>query len=147
EEFVFNYGEWSRGLARELWRGRAASGMDRRYYEYPLLRRVAERSRAVIVHNPAAAQAVREHAPRASVIEIPHLFSPPPLPSGGEVIRYRQSLGIPQTAFLFGLFGYLRESKRVHSVLQVFERVRRERPTAALLIAGDFVSSDLERAV
>src|SRR5207302_12166 len=28
EEFVFNYGEWNRGLARELWRGRAASGAD-----------------------------------------------------------------------------------------------------------------------
>ena len=25
EEFVYNYGEWNRGLGRELWRGRAGS--------------------------------------------------------------------------------------------------------------------------
>src|ERR1035438_10034326 len=43
EEFVYNYGEWNRGLAGELWRGRAASGTDPRYFEYPMLKRVAER--------------------------------------------------------------------------------------------------------
>src|SRR5262249_8303904 len=26
-EFVYNYGEWSRDLARELWRGKASSGL------------------------------------------------------------------------------------------------------------------------
>src|SRR4051794_16889001 len=30
EEFVYNYGEWSRGLARELWKERARSGSDAR---------------------------------------------------------------------------------------------------------------------
>ena len=46
DEFVYNYGEWNRGLARDLWRGRAASGADDRYFDYPMLKRVAERSRA-----------------------------------------------------------------------------------------------------
>jgi len=81
DEFVFNYGEWNRALARDLWRGRAASGADRRYFDYPMLRRIAERARAVVVHNPAAARIVREHAPDARVEEIPHLFAPPALPS------------------------------------------------------------------
>jgi hypothetical protein len=60
DEFVYNYGEWHRGLAREdLWRARASSGFDRRYFDYPMLKRIAERSRAVVVHNPAAARMVR----------------------------------------------------------------------------------------
>lgn len=53
---------------------------------------------------------------------------------------------MPPDAFLFGVFGYLRESKRLITVLEVFARVRREIPRAALLVAGRFVSPDLERA-
>ena len=147
DEFVYNYGEWTRGLARDLWRGRAASGADERYFRYPMLKRAAEASLAVIVHNPAAARAVREHAPGASVHEIPHLFAPPELPGEAEVQRYRQSLGLEPGAFVFGVFGYLRESKRLFSVLDAFAGVHREDPRARLLIAGEFVSSDLERAI
>ena len=93
-EFVYNYGEWNRGLAREMWRGRAASATDSRYFRYALLRRVAERARAVVVHNPAAARAVKEHAPEARVVEIPHLFQAPAPAGEEEVARYRRRLGI-----------------------------------------------------
>src|SRR5262249_14011780 len=67
DEFIVNYGEWTRGLASELWRNRARSAADPRYFEYPMLKRVAERSRAVIVHNPAAACAVQRHVPNARI--------------------------------------------------------------------------------
>ncbi len=146
DEFVYNYGEWSRQLGRELWRGRAGSGSDARYFAYPMLRRIAERARAVVVHNPAAAEAVTKHAPGASVIEIPHLFQPPPGASEGDAIRFRQRIGVAPGAFLFGVFGYLRESKRLISILEAFAAVYREVPQTALLVAGDFVSSDLARA-
>ena len=147
EEFVYNYGEWNRGLAQELWRGRAASGSDPRYFEFPMLRRVVESARAVVAHNPEAARIARQHAPNACIVEIPHFFQPPdPRPAESEALRYRQRLGVPPGGFLFGLFGYLRESKRLVQVLETFAEVRREAPKTALLVAGDFVSSDLERA-
>jgi hypothetical protein len=143
EEFAYNYGEWSRGLAQDLWRGRAASGADHRYFEFPMLRRIAERSRAVVVHNPAAGRIVLEHAPAARVEEIPHLFAPPPLPSDGEAVRFRERLGVGLDRFLFGVFGYLRESKRLMTVLEAFAEVSGR---TSLLVAGEFVSSDLARA-
>ena len=147
EEFVYNYGEWSRGLAAELWRGRAASGADSRYFEYGMLRRAAEQSLAIVVHNPAAGEAVKRHASGARVVEIPHLFqAPAAMPAPAEVERWRQRRGIPPAAFLFGVFGYLRESKRLMTVLEAFTALRRERPHAALLAAGGFASPDLERA-
>ncbi len=154
DEFTYNYGEWHRGLADELWRGRAASGCDSRYFAYPMLRRVAEGARAVVVHNPAAARLVLEHAPKARVVELPHLALAPAGPEGtgpggapeAEILRYRQRLGVHPTAFLFGVFGYLRESKRLITALEALAAVRREFPRAALLVAGRFVSSDLERA-
>jgi glycosyltransferase involved in cell wall biosynthesis len=147
EEFVYNYGEWNRGLARELWRARAASGADARYFRWPMLRRAAERARAVIVHNPAAARAVTEHAPHARVFEIPHLFQRPVLPSEAEALRFRQRLGVSPDTFLFGVFGYFRESKRLYAVLETFHALHREIPRTALLVAGQFVSTDLARAV
>lgn len=141
EEFVYNYGEWNRGLGQELWRGRAGSASDERYFRYPMLRRIVERSLAVVVHNPAAARVVKEHGGRARVVEIPHLFAPPLLPCNAEVLRYRQQIGLDEAAFAFGVFGYLRESKRLPSVLEAFAAVHQDQPRTALLIAGDFVSS------
>jgi glycosyltransferase involved in cell wall biosynthesis len=141
EEFAFNYGAWSRDLAADLWRNRASSGMRPAYYRYPMLRRLAERSLAVIVHNPAAARIAREHAPYACVIEIPHLFEDSPLPDSAEVLRLRPA------PFVFAIFGYLRESKRVMAALRAFRRVHAARPGTALLLAGELVSSDLARAI
>jgi len=144
EEFVYNWGEWRRSLAEDLWRGRAASASDARYFEFPMLRRILERSLAVVVHNPEAAAMARQ---AARVVEIPHLFSPPsPRPSESEAAAYRRGLGLAGDACLFGVFGHLRESKRLLCILDVFTELRREHPRAALLVAGDFVSSDLERA-
>ena len=142
-EFIYNYGEWNRGLAEQLWRTRANSAAAPAFYGYPMLRRIAERSLAVVVHNPAAAQMVRRHAPRAAVIEIPHLFAPPYGLSAAGTLRRRARLGIPPGRFVFGIFGFLRESKRLMQVLRAFERLP---GGSILLVAGDFVSSDLERA-
>ncbi|HZT31543.1 MAG TPA: glycosyltransferase [Bryobacteraceae bacterium] len=145
-EFVYNYGEWHRGLAADLWRNRASSALGHRYYQFPMLRRIAEVSRAVVVHNPAAARMVREHAPGARVVEIPHLFAQPAQPSAAEALAFRRRWGIPEAAFVFGVFGYLRESKRLPEVLDAFAALRRARPDTALVVAGEFVSADLRRA-
>lgn len=137
EEFVYNYGEWSRDLARSLWARRAISGSDERYFRYPLLKRLVQRSHAVIVHNPAAADMVRSHMPGAHVVEIPHLFAPP-----ASIVR--ADLGLPADTTSFGVFGHLRESKRVLAVLRSFQTVADK---AVLLVAGEWSSKSLAAAV
>ena len=145
-EFVYNYGHWSEDLARELWRRRSRSAADPEYFRYPMIKRVAERSRAVIVHNPRAAALVHEHVRGTTVHEIPHLFTlPADLPSQAEVLRWRAGLGIAPRTFLVGVFGHLRESKRLLALLRAFRRARHA-ADMMLLVAGDFVSSDLARA-
>jgi len=147
EEFVYNYGEWSRPAAAELWAGRTRSASADAYFRHPMLRRIAERSRAVIVHNPAAARMVKEHAPEARVEQIPHLWRRPPAIPEAERMRLRQALGIPARSFVFGVFGYLRETKRLPSVLRAFRRLRARGIDAVLLVAGRFASLDLERSL
>jgi glycosyltransferase involved in cell wall biosynthesis len=146
DEFVYNYGGWSDRLACDLWQRRAASAGAAEYFRYPMLRRIAERSAAVIVHNAAAARMVRAHAPKARVYEIPHLFEAPAEPAGAEVERLRERLGVMPSTVLFGVFGHLRESKRLSSALRAFQAVR-PGARAALLIAGDMVSPEYERAL
>jgi len=150
DEFVYNYGEWSRDLGKDLWRNRARSGADARYFAYPMLRRIAETALAVVVHNPAAAETVLRHAGQRNqplpVVEIPHLFVPPSEPPAPyEVVRLREALGIRPRTCVFAVFGYLRESKRLMSILRAFAKARHN-ADVALLIAGEFVSDELRRA-
>jgi glycosyltransferase involved in cell wall biosynthesis len=147
EEFVYNYGEASRERGRQLWEQRARSGADARYFSRPMLKRLAEASRAVIVHNPAAAALVREHAPETEVVEIPHLFERPALPSGEETLRFRKSLGLTPATLLIGTFGHQRETKRLTVLLRAFERAQLTGAEVRLLVSGDFVSGPFEEAV
>ncbi|MEO8660961.1 MAG: glycosyltransferase family 4 protein [Bryobacteraceae bacterium] len=146
-EFTYNYGEWSRGLGEELWRDRGRAAADPRYFEYGLLRRVAESATAVVVHNPGAAAAVVRHAPGARVVEVPHLLLPAIVVGAGECMDARRRLGVSPSTFLFGVFGHLRESKRLPAVLRVFRGLRADGVDCALLVAGEFVSKELERAL
>jgi hypothetical protein len=145
EEFIYNYGEWSRGLAEQLWEFRRHSAADGRYFEYPMLRRIAESSCAVVVHNPAAAAIVRRHSPKGNVIEIPHLFEPPAEVESSAVASARRELSVPDGTLLVGVFGHLRESKRVLSVLRVVSQMQPF--NIVLLIAGDCGSKDLQKAM
>jgi len=147
EEFVFNYGEWTRGLAQELWTNRARSAADPRYFEYPMLKRIVSTAKGVIVHNPAAAEAVRRHGPKTEVFEIPHLFLAPPMPSSEEVKALRTTVGAGPDTLLVGVFGHLRESKRLNVVLRAMQRLWRENVDVSLLVQGEFGSTDLERAL
>lgn len=145
-EFVYNYGPWSEDLARELWRRRSRSAADPEYFRYPMIKRIVERSRAVIVHNPRAAELVHEHVPGATVHEIPLLFELPDLPPPSEGIRWRAAHGVAPHTLLIGIFGHLRESKRLMALLRAFHRARRS-ADMMLLVAGDIGSSDLARSV
>jgi glycosyltransferase involved in cell wall biosynthesis len=142
-EFTFNYGEWSRDFAQSLWRDRAGSGADPRYFQYPMLKRIAANSRAVIVHNPAAAALVQAHSAATAIHQIPHLFDPPAPVPPYEVESLRRDLGVKPGAFLLGVFGHLRESKRLATVLRAVRKV----PHLQLLVCGEFASTDLARAL
>ena len=146
DEFLYNYGEWYRPFANELWADRNKASSDPRYFDWPMLRRLAERSLGVIVHNAAAEKAVRRHAPKAKVTVIPHLFTPPPVPDPAEVAALRASWA-PDGSTIIGIFGYLRETKRIPAILHAFERARMRGAKLTLLVAGEFLSKALEASL
>lgn len=143
-EWVYNHGEWSRKLGEELWHERGRASVDPRYFRYPMLRRVVERSRRIIVHNSGAAAIVSDQGAR-NVDVIPHFCEPDEDSFTIEAAQLRDRLGIGQGVTLFGIFGYLREPKRVVQCIQAFTRLHTLGRRTALLIAGECGSSDLAR--
>ena len=147
EEFVYNYGEWTRGLATNLWKNRSRSGADADYFDFPMLRRITENAECVVVHNKAAAEIVREHSPNARIEEIPHLYEPSGSLDGVVVERLRAGWGAMPSSCVFGVFGHLREAKRINVVMRAFERARKVNPKMFLLLAGSAGSLDIGPAL
>lgn len=100
DEFTFNYGDWYRDFAAELWDQRAKAPGDTRYFEWPMLQRVVACSLGVIVHNEAAAAAVRRHAASAKIGVIPHLFTPHSAPDPTEIAKLRSAWNADGTSTL-----------------------------------------------
>jgi glycosyltransferase involved in cell wall biosynthesis len=136
EEFVYNYGEWYRGLAERLYDGRSRSGIAPEYFRYPMLARVAQTSRIVMVHNKAAEQAVKLHAADTPVVTVPHILFRPPDISADDVEETRRTWGAEKKSMVFGIFGHLRETKRVASCVRAFLRLRQAQPQVRLVVSG-----------
>ena len=151
EEFVYNYGEWMRHLGEGLWRDRVLSAADHRFFEYPMIRRLVERSRAIVVHNPKAKRMVGEATADAGVdppiFEIPHFALAPAAPNESELAATRERLNIPAEAVVIATFGYIRPSKRLRSVVHAARSLTTLGRPYRLLLVGDFVSPEYEATV
>jgi glycosyltransferase involved in cell wall biosynthesis len=148
EEFVYNYGEWSRDRAEEFWAQRRVSAADQRYFRHPLLRRLVERSRAAIVHNPAAARMARQAVPAGNaappVHEIPHFINKSAAISPQERQAIRSNLGVADEEVLISCLGYLRPAKRVRALL---DAARLLSAPHRLLLGGEFSAPEYEQAL
>lgn len=130
DECIYNYGDAEK--ARKLWENRAQSPSDPAYFEYGLLRRIAERSRLVLVHGAGLERRVLAHAPNANVARIPHLALPVATDPYARH-AFRASIGAGPATMVVGLMGHLRESKRIFAVLRAFQRIL---PADAVLLLG-----------
>jgi len=90
---------------------------------------------------------VREHCPGARVVEMRFPVWTPAPPPEYELVRWRKQAGLGLRTVLFGVFGHLRESKRLGAVLRAWREAQRAGAPAALVVAGRFQSEELERAV
>ena len=91
---------------------------------------------------------VREHAPGAAVVEIPHLFAAAGTAApAGKSVRMRQSLGVPARVSV----RRVRLPAGIQAPVRRAARLRigcgRLRPMRGCWWPGAFVSSDLARAV
>ncbi len=103
------------------------------YDGVPMLRRIAERSRAIIVHSAYVGHQIQEIHPRTRIASIWHgawLHNP-------DRNAWRQRLGLDETVPLIGIFGFLKPYKRIAQSLRAFRRLLRVQPAAKMILVGE----------
>ncbi|HET7710307.1 MAG TPA: glycosyltransferase family 4 protein, partial [Thermoanaerobaculia bacterium] len=127
-----NHGEpgaaWARGRAAGL-----HSEMGN--FLLPASVEIANRSRAVVVHNRYAAETLRSLGVTTPIHLAPHPFIGAQKTPSRATVRSR--LGIPSDARVVGFFGFLTSAKRAEVVLEAFSRARAEDGTLHLLVVGE----------
>jgi len=130
--------EANHGEAGAAWaRGRAAGlHSEMGNFLMPASVDVANRSRAVIVHNNYAADRLRSFGVEAPIQVVPHPFEPQP---SARVRRdaVREQHGFASDHRVIGLFGFLTSAKRAEVVLAAFAEARGRDQKLRLLIVGE----------
>ncbi len=126
--------EANHGAAGAAWaRGRAAGlHSEMGNFLLPASVDVANRSRAVIVHNQYAADRLRSFGVTTPIRVVPHPYVPETRTFDRDAIRER--LGLTGRRVI-GFFGFLTSAKRAEVVLEAFRRAKD--PNLALLIVGE----------
>src|SRR3954447_8409039 len=128
--------EANHGAAGAAWaRGRVAGlHSEMGNFLLPASVDVANRSRAVIVHNRYAADRLQSFGVTASIHVVPHPFEPQPS-ARGRRDAVRAQHGFAPDDRVIGLFGFLTSAKRAEVVLEAFARARHDK--LRLLIVGE----------
>jgi glycosyltransferase involved in cell wall biosynthesis/SAM-dependent methyltransferase len=129
EEASYDSGPTALEFARRV--ERLEVGPD--YDGVPMLRRLAERSRAAIAHSQFVLGHLQQRGLKGPGAVIPH---------GAALLHdfrneVRQELGISPDTPLVGTFGYLKPYKRLQEALRAFRRVVKFLPHAKFLMAGE----------
>ena len=124
------------GEAGAAWaRGRAAGlHSEMGNFLLPASVEVANRSRAVIVHNAWAASRLESLGVTAPIHVIPHPYVPATYPDRASI---RARLGLDPAARVIGLFGFLTSAKRSEIVLRAFAAARSRERSLQLLVVGE----------
>ncbi len=103
------------------------------YDGLPMLRRLMERARGLIVHSQYVAEQARQAGYRGPVAVIPHGAWIPPV----ERMKGRLRLGLDISSPLVGIFGHLKPYKRIGQSLRAMRRLLRLLPEAKMILAGE----------
>jgi glycosyltransferase involved in cell wall biosynthesis len=130
--------EANHGAAGAAWaRGRAAGlHSEMGNFLLPASIDVANRSRAVIVHNRYSAERLRDLGVRVPIHVVPHPYEPhEEAKSRRDEIRAKH--GFTAEHRIIGMFGFLTSAKRSEVVLEAFAKAWDDMPNPRLLVVGE----------
>lgn len=142
-EMTIRAGDWDAYLAEIEYEGGSAAlpharrvralevGPD--YEGVPMLRRILEKARGLIVHSEFVADCARQAGYAGPVARIPHGAFIPQV----DRMAVRERLGVPHSFPLIGVFGHLKPYKRIPESLRALKRLLRLRPDARMILAGE----------
>jgi glycosyltransferase involved in cell wall biosynthesis/SAM-dependent methyltransferase len=134
DEVAYDGGPKARAFAERV--RRLEVGPD--YEGVPMLRRLLENAKGVIVHSDCVGQAVREAGYEGPLVKIWHgawIDRDPTRKPLGDL--YRSKLGLSSNNPLIGAFGFLKPYKRIAESLRAFRRLVRLNPNVRLILCGE----------
>lgn len=133
-EVEYDGGEVARVFAERV--RRLEVGPD--YEGVPMLRRLLENTRGLIVHSDFVAQQARAAGYTGPIEKIWHGAwvdrDPTRVPQRN---FYREKLGLAHATVLVGVFGFLKPYKRIAESLRAFRRLLRVDPNVRMVLVGD----------
>jgi glycosyltransferase involved in cell wall biosynthesis len=130
---------YSYGRGGELAGRRAVdTGVPADPYAFPLFEPIADRSRALLVHNEYCRTRIQRSRTGARIAVVPHHLSLA-APEGVELASAtaRTALGIRPDELVVATFGYVTPAKRLEALLRAFAGLRAAMPGARLVIVGE----------
>jgi glycosyltransferase involved in cell wall biosynthesis/SAM-dependent methyltransferase len=103
------------------------------YDGVPMLRRILDSARGVIVHSQYMADQVRLAGYEGPVARIPHGAWIPAV----DRMAWRDRLGLDEATPLIGIFGFLKPYKRIAESLRAFRRLLKVSPQVRLILVGE----------
>ena len=132
-ECEYNGGAAARAFAERV--RKLEVGPD--YEGLPMLRRILESARGVVVHSRFMQDEVRAAGFAGPVAVIPHGAWIPELDPARGGLWARQKLGLDEATPLIGVFGFLKPYKRIAESLRAFRRLVRLVPNARMILVGE----------
>jgi len=134
DEVAYDGGPQARAFAERV--RRLEVGPD--YEGVPMLRRLLENAKGVIVHSDCVGQAVRDAGYTGPLARIWHgawIDRDPTRKPLGDF--YRSKLGLANNNPLIGAFGFLKPYKRIAESLRAFRRLTRLNPNVRMILCGE----------
>lgn len=103
------------------------------YEGLPMVRRILESARGVVVHSQYMVEQIRLAGYQGKIARIPHGAWIPQADRNG----WRQRLGVDPVSPLIGVFGFLKPYKRIAESLRAFRRLLRVLPSAKMILVGE----------
>ena len=105
-------------------------------YSLSLNKRLVQASRCVVTHSEWAARQIRQGGATTPIEVIPFGMFGLQEDGGRFGKLVRRLMGLPEDAFIYGVFGNLHRVKRLPVVLNAFARVHKQLPSTVLFIMG-----------
>jgi len=138
EHMVYCLGEKGRKIAEY-----AISTNHYPDFDYPLIKKVADSSIAIIVHSDFAKKIVASEDPRVFLKKIKH---PTPMIDVNLKVK-KEDYKISNNNTVISTFGFVAQHKRLPIILKAFAKFSEKKPDCKFLIGGSFLEKNFENEI
>jgi glycosyltransferase involved in cell wall biosynthesis len=126
KEFYYNYNQSGIDAVKDILRGRTPPLQFRHPERYPLVKRIIEAAKGMIVHSETTRNSlIQQGAPASKIKKINHInfCNNSCIPKSSEIIGLRAKYGVTDEDILIASFGYIAPTKRNLEIIKAIKLI------------------------